>query len=222
MSAPRVKEQGLQPPAASPEASSPIGRLALNPPGSRMRWAWGLVLLLPVLALACQGSDGGGPSSSPTPTPAPASPTPASPAPGETAEPGEGTPTASTPSPTPTAPPPTGTELPEGFPVYDGATLVSEQGLGPLFIVNYETKDPREQVASFYKEALDQPPWRLVDVKEPEGWPGSLLLFVTRDDPELGGSVSVAQSPTDPETVRIVATYGKRASIFPLPATPTP
>jgi hypothetical protein len=171
-----------------------------------------LAMLTATLVAACGASTGTPVTSTTTPAPSPAISTPPTTAPSRgtsanpTVVPGGVT---VSPGPPGTRIPSTQTEwgaildaLPDGFPVYPGAT-VGEPPAEPVSAA-FDTSDPADGVASWYRQALTDAGFSQVDLSDPLE-DGSRVLDVQSDIPEC--RIQLTLRPRGGSTM-IIVLYG--------------
>jgi hypothetical protein len=92
--------------------------------------------------------------------------------------------------------------FPDDVPKYPGADVISSvvqlQGDDASYIVVFDTKDSRQQVADYYGDALAQDPWQ-VEIEQ-AGRESSVFQFSNIEDADITGVVLAAESKDDEVT----------------------
>lgn len=150
---------------------------------------WLLLFLFAALLLvaaACDGDEG----NQTTPSPEATSETPTE----ET--PGEGTPTEQL---SPVASFPSGRlpdDFPEDFPLYPDAVVSQSLRPGNQIFVTFESDDPRDEVAAFFRAELEKPPWK-VRVQQDNPTQNSVIISFEHLEEDISGFVNILSISTD-------------------------
>jgi hypothetical protein len=81
--------------------------------------------------------------------------------------------------------------FPSRFPVYDGVSIERGDTLTDSFVVDFRSADPPDDIAAFYREALDSDPWHIIKIEEAEG-NITIIEFEGDDDPAYSGRIAIA------------------------------
>ena len=80
--------------------------------------------------------------------------------------------------------------FPRNFPIYDGAQVSNAGSLSNAISVEFRADAPRQEVADFYRSALNRAPWVLVRARDDLAADASFAVFKTNDG-EINGTMTI-------------------------------